>query len=323
MRYNIFIVAGPLHIMNSIEAIDYFKTQNNILLILYTDNQKQLNQMEKILSFIDWYSIKYIPLPQTAIDKIFFAKKISTLLNDIDKDSIDKIFVGEYRSDHVNHIVNFFQNRDIYLLDDGLAQTDYHQGVSSQSFGVKIRRFIYKILFYKLNPIEYTFFTMFDIENEKVVKNSYNFFKRYIENKTIKESVYFIGQPLVEMEILTKDIYKNELSKVINFYGTKEFKYILHRREKEENIKKLSDELNFQYIEFENLIEVEMLNSKVVPSDFATFFSTAIVTLPNFIKESKYRVFEINNRYLNKKFVDEIISSYEEFKKLGIKIESL
>jgi len=323
MRYNIFIVAGPLHIMNSIEAIDYFKTQNNILLILYTDNQKQLNQMEKILSFIDWYSIKYIPLPQTAIDKIFFAKKISTLLNDINKDSIDKIFVGEYRSDHVNHIVNFFQNRDIYLLDDGLAQTDYHQGVSSQSFRVKIRRFIYKILFYKLNPIEYTFFTMFDIENEKVVKNSYNFFKRYIENKTIKESVYFIGQPLVEMEILTKDIYKNELSKVINFYGTKEFKYILHRREKEENIKKLSDELNFQYIEFENLIEVEMLNSKVVPSDFATFFSTAIVTLPNFIKESKYRVFEINNRYLNKKFVDEIISSYEEFKKLGIKIESL
>ena len=323
MKYNIFIVAGPLHIMNSIEAIDYFKTQNNILLILYTDNQKQLNQMEKLLSFVNWHSIKYIPLPQKKIDKIFFAKKISNFLHDIKKNTIDKVFVSEYRSDHVNHIVNYFQNKNIYLLDDGLAQIDYHKEMLFQPYRVKIRRLVYRILFYKLNPIKYTFFSVFDIENEKVIKNNYSFFKRYIENKAIEQSIYFIGQPLVELEIMTKDNYKNELAKIINFYGTKEFKYIVHRREKEENIKKLSVELNFQYIEFENLIELEMLNSKIVPSDFATFYSTAIVTLPNFIKESRYRVFKSEDRYFNKKFIDNILSSYEEFKKIGLKVELL
>jgi len=323
MKYNIFIVAGPLHVMNAIEAINHFETQNNILLILYTDNEKQLSQMKKMVDFSDWYDIKYISLPQKMRDKLFFAQYISVALKDLKKDLIDKIFVGEYRSDHVNHIVNTLRNSNIYLLDDGLAQLNYHKEMAQEPYKVKLRRVIYKFLLYKLKPLSYTFFTIFDIKNEKVIKNDFNFFKKYIGNKNIEESVYFIGQPLVELGILNKENHKKELVKIINFYRGKKFIYILHRREEPNNIKKLSKELNFEYKEFDNLIELEMINASIVPSAFATFYSTAIVTLPSFILETEYRVFRSSNEIINKKFINNISAVYIELEKMGLKVELL
>ena len=321
MNYNIFIVSSPLQLMNAIEATNYFKTNNNILLLLYTDNTKVLNQMKKLLGFVDWHIIKYISIPQKIIDKLLFVNSIHNSLKDIIKEKIDKLFVGEYRSDHVTHIVNTLTNKNIYLLDDGLAQLDYHKEMNTKSH--KVRKFVYKALFYKLQKINYTFFTIFDIQNEKIIKNNYSFFKKNISDKQIDNSIYFISQPLVELEIISEENHRKLLSKIINFYKRKKFIYIMHRREDIEHVKKLSNELNFEYKILENLIELEMINAKSVPLEFATFFSTAIVTLPNFIKISNYRVFQIDKSYLNKKYVDGIFDSYREFKRLGLKKELL
>ena len=323
MNYNIFIVSSPLQLMNAIEATNYFKTNNNILLLLYTDNTKVVNQMKKIVHFVQWEKIISLLLPQKIIDKVTFTYDINNYFKNIDTSKIDKIFVGEYRSDHVNHIVNFFKNKNIYLLDDGLAQVSYHKEISNESFKVKIKRLIYSLLLYKLAKIKYTFFTIFDIKNEKVIKNRYGFFKKYIQDKEVGNSVYFIGQPLVELNIINEDDYKKELSKIINFYSNKKFIYILHRREDEKRTKKLSIELNFEYKVFDNLIELEMITSKIVPSDFATFYSTAIVTLPSFISEVEYRVFRTKNEMIHQKFVENISNTYKELKKMDLRIEQL
>ena len=322
-KYNVFIVAGPLHVMNAIEAISYFNTKNNILLILYTANSDQLNQMEKLLGFAKWHSVKYIPLPEKKLDKIFFVQKVYMSLKGIEKKSLEKVFVGEYRSDHVNHIVNFFQSKEVYLLDDGLAQLSYHEEIATQSLKVRVRRLIYMALLYKLKRINYTFFSMFEIENEKCIKNNYLFFKQYIEKKETEDIVYFIGQPLVELNIISELDYREMIAKVMEFYVTKRFVYIMHRREKEKNIEKLSEALNFKYLKLSNLIELEMINAKVVPSDFSTFFSTAIVTLPKFIENSEYRVFELENRYLNKEYISEVTQTYSELKKMDLQVERL
>ena len=323
MKYNIFIVSSPLQIMNAIEAVDYFKTSNHILIILYTDNKKQLSQMKRLLKFIDWYTIEYIPLPQKSIDKIIFSKNIYHSLKFIEKDKIYKVFVGEYRSDHVNHIVNTLSDKNIYLLDDGLAQLSYHNEMGDQSYKVKVRRLVYKALFYKLQKINYTFFTIFDIQNEKIIKNNYSFFKKYISDKQIENSIYFIGQPFVELGIMREENYKKSLAKIIDFYKEKKFTYILHRREKIENIKKLSLELNFEYKIFDNLIEFEMITSKIIPSEFATFYSTAIVTLPSFISQAEYRVFRIQNEMIRQDFIKDTSNTYKELKKMGLRIEKL
>jgi len=323
MKYNIFIVAGPLHLMNAIEAIEYFKSKNNILIVLYTDNKQQLSQIKKLLNFVNWHTVEYIRIPQNIIDKLFFVNNIDSSLQTIQKDKIDKLFVGEYRSDHVNHIVNMLSNKDIYLLDDGLAQLNYHNEMNSQPYRVKVRRVIYQALFYKLERINYTFFTIFDIKNEKIIKNNYNFFKKYIRDKQVEDSVYFIGQPLVELGIMSEENYKKSLSKIIDFYKGRKFIYILHRREKVENIKELSLKLNFEYKLFDNLIELEMIMSKIVPSDFATFYSTAIVTLPRFISEIEYRVFRTKDNIIHKNFIDNILNTYQELEKIGLRVVQL
>ena len=325
MKDNIFIVAGPLHIMNSIEAVKYFKTKNNILLVLYTDNSMQLAQMKKLLAFnfIIWKKIQYIPLPKTPKDKFFFTKQIETQFQDITKSRVDKIFVGEYRSDHVNHMVNFLNSEDIYLLDDGLAQLNYKKQFKNIPIKVKIRRVIYKLLSYKLKKINYTFFTIFDIEERRVIKHQFEFFHSNIKTKKIKNTIYFIGQPLVELGIVDRKNYKNMLGYIIDSYKNLKFIYILHRRENINNIKKLSVELDFEYKILENLIELEMIQSSTIPSHFATFYSTAIVTLPYFLSNLEYKVFKIDKKIIPKSFQNSIDDTYKALENIGLKSEML
>jgi hypothetical protein len=323
MKSNVFIVVAPLHIMNAIEAVEYFNTSNNILVVLHIGNEKQLAQMNKMLNLYDWDEVHYIQLPLKTVDKLVYAKNIYKALETIDRSSIEKIFVGEYRSDHVNHIVNTFKSNNIYLLDDGLAQLNYHKEMHSTSLKVKVRRVLYTLFLYKLKPLKYTFFTIFDIKDEKIIKNNYNYFKKYIGKKKIEDSVYFIGQPLVELSVMSQENHKKELAKIIEFYKEKTFIYIVHRREEIKNIQQLSLELDFSYKEFDNLIELEMINSKVVPSHFATFYSTAIVTLPSFISDSDYRVFRTKEEIIDKKFINNITRTYTELEKMGLRVESL
>jgi hypothetical protein len=320
--HNIFIVTTPLQLMNSIEAIEYFKLENNTLLVLYMCD-KTLLQIKKLLKFIDWFDIKFIPLPNSILDKIFFSKTINSSIKEIKNRKIGKIFVGDYESEHLNHIVNCFKNKNIYLVDDGMAVSFYNKKKLAITTKIKIRRLIYQALLYKLSPIKYTFFTIFDIENEESIKNGYLFFNKYINKKNVINKVYFIGQHLIEANIMTKEIYRDELSKIIDFYKGKEFIYILHRSQKEYIIKELANELGFKYKRLDNLIELEMINSMEIPSNFATFYSTAIMTLPRFIKDSDYRVFKSKDKNLNKNFVSRVDMAYKEFKKMGLKVEEL
>jgi len=324
-KYNIFIVGSPLQLFNGIEASHYFKTTNNILLLLHVCEEESIAQIEKLLNFMTWSDVIYISIPKQQRESITFPSKLKKILKEIPLgNKIEKIFVGEYRNDYVTHIIHSLNNKNIYLLDDGLGQINYHQKVNHFSYKSQIKKIVYKhLLFYKLKKIKYTFFTIFNIENEKYIKNCYEFFKQSIAKKDIVNTVYFIGQPLVELNILSETEYKNELSKIIKFYRGKKFVYILHRRQDKQKIHNFSKELNFEYKEFENLIELEMINSTTIPSDFATFFSTAIVTLPHFIQEAEYRVFRTENKYINKKYLPSIKVAYKEFSDIGLKVEEL
>ncbi len=324
MKYNLFIVVSPLHVLNSIEMVEYLNSKRNILVVLSTKNDKTLKQMQKIVDFIDWHRIWYIPLPFKKIDKVLFVKRVHDILKDIDKSSIENIIVGEFRSDHVNHIVNYFSNKNIFLVDDGLAQVNYHTIVNSRpTLKESVRHIAYRLMGYQLTPLKYKFFTIFDIKNEQVIKNEYTFFKKKLQNKVVEAAVYFIGQPLVELSIMNEIDYKHELSKIIDLYGSKRFIYVAHRRESHDKVEKIAKELGFEFREFNHLLEVEMILSKSIPSDFATFFSSAIVTLPYFIKKAHYRVFKSENRLIRDEFLQSIQESYEAFEAIGLKVEML
>ena len=323
-QYNFFIIASPLQLFNAIEAIEFFKTKNNVLFVVYIDDKLSLLQIKRLLKYAVWEHIEYILFPKTIKEKIIFANKIDKRLSYWKDKNFLKIFVGEYRSTHVNHIVNFFNSKNIYLLDDGLALLSYSSRREKISYKDKLIQSIYQLCFYKLSTINYTFFTIFDLEQEKIIKNNYTFFKRYIEKKEIEEVVYFIGQSSIEKSLKDISEYKNALIKILKFYKNKNFVYILHRRQNDTIIKQLSLELGFECKRFDNLIELEIIFSSKIPSNFGTFFSTGIMTLPKFFDRAKYTAFQFDYKYfkdqtLKRKNIVE--DCYIEFTKNDIEVQ--
>ncbi len=324
-NYNIFIASSPLQLLNCIEASHHFQTKNNILLLIQTSEKSNLFQMNKLLDKYRWDQIKYISLPETLKHRIMFTNTIKRTLEYFKKHVIGKVFVGEYRSDNITHIVNYLDANEVYLVDDGLALLNYDKNINQKSNKQKIRAIIYKLFSYKLSIINFKFFTIFDLKQDSVIKNKYTYIKQYMEEKSTDPSVFFIAQPLVELSMISENNYKIELKKVIDFYKNKQFVFILHRRQKEKIIKKLALELGFEYKLFDQLIELEMLNSSTIPSEFATFYSTAIVTLPKLLDNCTYRAFKINPQKFNKKVTDlnALEKCYIEFTDSNIKVSML
>ena len=325
-KYNVSVAASPLQLLNCIEAIHHFKMRNNILILLKTTNTQSLSQMEKLMLFIEWENIYYVSLPEKVLEKLFFSKIIETSLKEIEKGKIQSLVVGEYQSTHVHHIVNYLNNKNIYLVDDGMSLLSYNVYRKNKTIKQKVIKLVYQFLFYKLKDIKYKLFTIFEIEDSSTIKNEYTFFKNYINQVERSDEVYFIGQPLIELNLMEEKTYITELRKILKFYNKKKFVYILHRRQDESLIKQISAALQFEYKKFDNLIELEMLSSAKVPLYFATFFSTAILTLPKFIENATYCAFKIENqKFINqsRERDEELASFYAEFIKNNIKVESL
>ena len=323
----LFIISSPLQLMNSIEAIKYFGITKPKLLIIHIVNRDDIKKhFSRLLEFIEWDSIDYVQLPEKKLDKILFPKNIKKSLNRININNIDKIFVGDYQSNHINHIVNYLDIKDVYLIDDGMAMAVYDTYLYSKPRKEKIVDIFYKFIGYQIKPIDYTFFTFFNLKERRVIQNNFSFFRNLISQKEIKNRVYFIGQPLVELDIITRDSYIRVLQKIIDFYSDKEFIYVLHRREEESYIDIVSKELDFRYIRFDNLIELEMIFSNTIPSHFGTFYSTAILTLPKLFNKSAYHAFRIDNNILinqDLKFKEALDSCYQEFIDSDIEVKKI
>jgi len=323
-EYNIFIVASPLQLLNSIEACSHFKTRNNVLILIKTQDKNNILQMENLLGIFHWDKIISIELPQTNLQRLLFSTTVKNKLQDLIQDHIEKVFVGEFRSDHITHIVNYLNAKKTYLVDDGTAVLFYDIYIK-RTFKTTVRAFFYKLFYYKLNIIDFTFFTIFDLKEKQIVKNNYKYIKNIFQEKKYENSVFFIGQPLVELGMINENNYKLQIKKILQSYENKKFIYILHRRQNEKFIKKLSLELGFEYKRLEQLIELEMVLTSTIPSDFATFYSTAIVTLPKLIDNCKFKAFKININNLNQNspHIKPLIKYYEEFSNSGIEVEAL
>lgn len=247
---NIFIVVSPLQLLNSIEAVEHFKVEDNVLLFLIADDESS-HQMKELLVYYQWDKILYIDYPKSNIDKLIFPIKLHLLINKLLSSQIENIFFGEYRSIYIQHMVNYFNCSKCYLVDDGLATLNIDKNGNEKVKSNAIL-FLYKLFFYKLEKIDFTCFSIFNLKQKNVVRNNYSFIKKLNYQKEVKPVVYFIGQPIVELEMMSNYQYKLELEKIIKFYVPKKFVYILHRREEEQKIKSLALELNFHYKRFDN-----------------------------------------------------------------------
>jgi len=314
----LFVVSSPLQLMNAIEAVHHFKVQEPILLILYVDNPRTQEQMQKLKSMIPWHGSYSLALPQTLKGRLGFALAVKRLKKEMNLPSLRYIFVGDYEGDHMNHVVNSFEAKEVYLLDDGIVVTFYQEHQKQTSLKVKIRHWIYRALGYDLGAIKHSFFTIYTLDYSPVVRNEYRFFKSYIDKKEQIKALYFVGQPLVELGIVSMSDYKELLESIATHYRDQKRIYVGHRAQDRAVMEPIVEDLGFVYQEFSNPLELEMIFAEKVPSDFATFYSTALMTLPYFVTEASYCLFEIPQEMIVPSFQERIALAYRALSSSGL-----
>lgn len=286
-KMNLFLVESPLQLLGAIEAKQQLKLKNNFLIINMSNEEKNNEQMFHLLSLSPWDKVYKVPFFFSKWFKVF--QFIFIIYFHLKKFNFDSVFFGEVRNGLFWLVANNINVNSIWMLDDGAGTISVQERIfrNLQKFNRdrnKKTDFIAKLFFLK-PPDRHliNIFTMYDIkplDTENIYENKFTLVKECMQDLvTDKEYVYFIGSNLVRPELLSESTYIQAFNKVYYYYKNrnKKIKYILHRRENRALIEKNFSDIDI--LEFDNILEIELLIKKIRPYHIASFYSAALFTL--------------------------------------------
>lgn len=335
---NLFIVESPFQLLSAIEANNYFKNEENILIIKYSSyrTHKQNNaQMSLLKSYIDWnkvYEIESsISTKQSNLKLLFFIKKIKK-----DYTSINKILIGEYRSWVEREYFNVLNPKQCFILDDGNMTIElqksfiptakyYYFGSSFLKKSIdKLQHKIFTFLLFGLNRTrkDINIFTCFNLEahsrDQVIIKHSFEYLKGKNKQKEIlKNTVYFFGGNLSELELISQEEEINILKKVFKYFINRNIKmvYLPHRRESSQKLEYIRDILRIPLRHSTYPAEIEFVVMEELPQYLASFMSTALHTVSSIVEFEEVIAFQIPYTIINKIYLEDIVTTYEEYRK--------
>lgn len=317
---NLFIVSSPLQVLNALEAKQYFKTTDNILLILFTEF-KSLNR-EQIINSInqkEWNQIIQYDLKKNKNSKSSFFEQVKLIIK-LKKNKYNYIFSGGFTSINKLLLANL-NKQEVFLIDDGAASINQHKIelnpniTEKRKLKKRIRQYRFNIFGLKTEVKDtINLFTCFKLQshtNEKIIHNNFSYLKQlYFTDMNINNTIYFIGQPVVDIALITEETFIAYIKKVIAYFD-KPIIYIPHRAETiPEALKKLQSK-NFIFQNSQGPIELIFLKQKVYPSTIVSFFSTALYTLDVIYDKSSLYSIVLPQESL--KFNHKLIHDYYDF----------
>lgn len=303
MKENYYFVRTPLQYLNAVEARnnDKFKSGRHNLIVL-SDFHRTLSQIESIIETEFWSSIIF---PW----KVFSAKKNNPIFNAIniikrkrkidkiilDIKPIDLIFWGNLNSNWFFYLYQKTKS-NIYILDDGFVSINtilnkdlkaIKSTLLSSKIG-KIERFILKLSF-SINWGRIFFFTNFDLKTSEknIESHNYEFLSKQLKLSTLKNTVYFIGQPLIFQKMMKNEVYVTLVDSIIRHYQSKDLNcfYIPHRSTTLDYIPNHWSTKSFnkplECILFDESIEKPMI--------FVSFYSSALYNIAMMDKNSVFK----------------------------------
>lgn len=305
---HLFLIRTPLQYMNAMEAILSFKLNpHECTIINLTDFQKSKNQINNLKT--PFQTIKQVHL-YLSINKrgSKFVHLLKSILNyirlnillqlTIKKYSrLEYLFVGHIDFPISAYICKKVRAKNYIFLEDGVATIDivYRRELNKRApFKIKKKQnsnffsqasldkwFLPKINEVSLDAI--TFFTVYNRLNvslpDKLEANNLTFYKslKSANQKSLKE-IWFLGQPLVDVGIMKKEMYLQLIDKALNiaYKNNTKLVYIPHRSEN------LLKEITNKDIEIKYLnesVETYLLTSKVIPEKVIGYISSALINL--------------------------------------------
>jgi hypothetical protein len=203
-----------------------------------------------------------------------------------------KLIIGNFNNIEAYYLAIRFdkKGKEIILLDDGLATLNIYseRNKKNELTNKKIFNGRLSQLMLKLFPILnkrtlscLTFYTIYDLKS--IVMPVYDRIINFSlhnngnkETKNDKDLIWFIGQPLVSLNIMKENEHKEilELLKKVCELKNKKLVYILHRLETPYKY------LDIEHLKFEKSLEdIFIENSLVLPNTIITFYSSAVLNI--------------------------------------------
>lgn len=287
------IISSPLQLLNFNEFLNEHKINNYYLIIMVHND----NEYERIKYLLDYYNIL-----SYRIIRAKFLIQYFTLFKFIKKfKRIKKLVIGNFFSDPHLYLVNKVIYEDLIVLDDGINTSLIPKHIETKERILKSSHFR-NLIFWVLNidvsyPDKIYLFTFFkNIRSDKIhiLNNKLASVREKIKNIQIKNQVYIIGQPFVELGMLDRQEYFENLKKLKLKYN--DLVYIPSRKESKLKVDEIKNKLGYE-ITYPNLnIELFFIINNFLPKKVYSFTSTALIILK--ILFNKPDLISINSIYV-------------------------
>lgn len=296
------LITSPFQLINFKEYSLKFNLSKSFIIVLH-NNITSLNQILEVANF---FRIEVNSVYE--INKILYIKFYFFSLK---HKKFDKIILGQYFSNPLTFITNIVKSEKIIYVDDGFQAL-----MIDQNSNININTIIIHLCFLKtLKKHNIYFFSIFNLKSviDKLILNDYSYIRSLVKYKNISNKIYFIGQPVIELNILSLKEYINVIKKITSKYNSP-FIYIAHRREKSINLDVIKS-LGIEIIVPTLPIEVFLIKHLEYPKAIIGVSSTALLTIS--LMFEKIEVFYFYIEKLNK--INKFNEIYGYFNKFNVK----
>ena len=338
---NLFVVSTPMQLLSAIEAQKYFKTKNNVLIILFflIRDGKNINQMFKLSEYFPYD--KLITFQNHKKNFLPFTR----FLKEITSPFYQYVFFG-YSTFMYRRMIANLKYKKLYFIDDGVHTLTTHKQVfnldnkkllkefkpyPNVKLKHKLLRLGYKIKGYKIDIYleDLNFFTLFNLtpyKNEEIIKHDFShvrnlFYKEPIESQT----VYILGQPLTRAIGLASLLYLDYIKGIFDSYKDRKIVFVPHRTESiDELLRELIDSYkNVSILEIDEPIELYFMYHNIYPKDIASFMTSALFNLKVIFPHADIKAFKIKLKSLSEFHQNNIQLIYDNYKKENINLVEL
>jgi hypothetical protein len=299
----VFLVKSPLQFLNALEARHAFGLAADECLLVLMADRKSRNQLSALVENDNsgWFGVQWLaqaplrmapgqkgeaprPLPFWRND-IFNIFKLRSLARA--SGALGYVFVGDAGNPAMRHFASCARTAEVVLLDDGVATIKYARWRFSGTWGEGIRRskkinqFLKRALLGLRDslPAHLTFFSVYNFEvldSDRHVSNQFSYLREKSAALALNDDVFFLGGPLVEAGILQEEEYFWHLQRACEYLSGASVRYVAHRRENPERIKRIEKTFGWQSVLFDYPIEYQLACVGPRPSLLASFISSAL-----------------------------------------------
>jgi hypothetical protein len=290
-------VESPLQLLAAYEAINYYNLDSGLIVIRLSSELRNDNQLSFLQSYLKFKGFRAIYVSVRPKNKkfsdfvkiAFYSVALPFLCL-----CYNNIVIGSFKSGFVSLALWPFHIKGKFIIvDDGTSTlevkelTRFHDARFFTQFYQELANFVSKV----------------------DVNDFFSIRRRLLIDKSIPKDVIFIGSGIAEIGIVSESVYLGMVEKICKVYSGEGYniRYIPHRVEPDEKLKKVSELANVEIFRINYPIELVGIIDNFYPVKVVSFYSTALVTMKSIYscesiayyfnyKDSKYSA-EIDNVY--------------------------